>query len=779
MKHKSIDKTEILKRLDKTKFYKERIPSLQINGKPEVVGLCPFHNDTNPSLSVNLDTGLYRCYACGAKGDVFTFHQETNGVDFLTALEELAVYTGVTDASKPKVVATFKYTDMSGNLLYTKERIEPGRNGKSKEFFFKHPGGNGRGCDPVLYRLPEIMSAKQIFIVEGEGKADLLHEWGLTATCLDSGSNSPWRAEYSEAFKDKESIVILPDGDKPGREYAEKIASALHDKVDSLKVVGLPELSEKGDIIDWAAMPGNDKEKLMTIIENTAVWNPVRLPVVDVVDKVDVVDVSYSNKNNNILDETIESALPVTSFPMECFSERFKQIMKKLSTSLNVDIDVCASTALSVLSGATGNTIRVSPKSGWEVSLFIWMNIIAGTGSGKTPVINCLMKPIDRRQARAYRKYQKLMTNYNAEMGMYRKDKNAALPEKPVLKHYKTSDYTIESLGDVFESQLRGVIIHKDELSGLVSGLNQYKSGKGNDRQHLLELFNGDPWKIDRKTGSRCIPNTGAAIIGGLQPQIMPKVFGHDSFDDGLLPRFLFVTASNKTQRFNRQGVTNDDLAFWYDLIEYCYEIPLKINPEGYVEPLLLIFSDDALNLWEGFYNEFHAIKEFLPNRVRVFIPKLITYSLKLAGILHVLKGFKSGDIGRVISEDTINDAIQLTRFYAGQVAKIVRQYNKSEPEINEYENIIIRALMNLQGEVKNLKLPLGRITEVVNTMLPEKLKFEDNKNIGSILRNLRLQTQKSTGGVYFLLWDDVKVKNLLKRTSTLSTNDEPFNGQF
>ncbi|GJQ48030.1 MAG: AAA family ATPase [Candidatus Kuenenia stuttgartiensis] len=272
-----IDKEEIKKRLDKTKFYKERIPSLQINGKPEAVGLCPFHNDTNPSLSVNLDTGLYRCYACGAKGDVFTFYQETNGVDFLTTLEDLAVYTGVTDASKSKVVATFNYTDENGNILYRKKRIEPGKHGKSKDFVFEHPEGSkwvaGRGCDPVTYRLHEIISAKEIFIVEGEGKADLLHSWGLAATCLDSGANSKWIDSYSQHFTGK-NVVILPDNDAPGRKYALEIAKALHGRTYNIKIVELPCLSEKGDIIDWAAMPGNNKSKLVTIVENTDIWTP-------------------------------------------------------------------------------------------------------------------------------------------------------------------------------------------------------------------------------------------------------------------------------------------------------------------------------------------------------------------------------------------------------------------------------------------------------------------------------------------------------------------------
>lgn len=308
-------KAEILKRLDFSTFYKERITSLQINGKPETIGLCPFHNDTNPSLNVNIETGFYRCFACGAKGDVFTFQQETNGVNFPTALKELAAIAGVAEAGKPKTVATFKYTDIDGNLLYTKERIEPGRYGKPKEFFFKHSGGNGRGCDPVLYHLPKIIQAKEVYIVEGEGKADLLQSWGLPATCLDSGNNSPWRAEYLKAFEGKESIIILPDNDKPGHGYALRIANILYGKVGRLKVVDLPGLAEKGDIIDWSAIPGNGKGKLLTIIEGATEWTPA-----GATKKADVLTMGLTHASDllNEPDETtdwlIEGLLPSGGF---------------------------------------------------------------------------------------------------------------------------------------------------------------------------------------------------------------------------------------------------------------------------------------------------------------------------------------------------------------------------------------------------------------------------------------------------------------------------------
>ncbi len=58
-------------------------------------GLCPFHNEKSPSFNVSPDRGSYYCFGCGAKGDVFTYIQETKGVEFREALSELAEKAGV------------------------------------------------------------------------------------------------------------------------------------------------------------------------------------------------------------------------------------------------------------------------------------------------------------------------------------------------------------------------------------------------------------------------------------------------------------------------------------------------------------------------------------------------------------------------------------------------------------------------------------------------------------------------------------------------------------
>ena len=59
------------------------------------VGLCPFHAERSPSFNVREETGRYKCFGCGAAGDVFTFVQEIEHVDFVTAVEQLSAKVGI------------------------------------------------------------------------------------------------------------------------------------------------------------------------------------------------------------------------------------------------------------------------------------------------------------------------------------------------------------------------------------------------------------------------------------------------------------------------------------------------------------------------------------------------------------------------------------------------------------------------------------------------------------------------------------------------------------
>jgi len=55
-----------------------------------IVGLCPFHPDTHPSLSISDAKGLFHCFACGAEGDVISFAQKFFKANFIESLKILA-----------------------------------------------------------------------------------------------------------------------------------------------------------------------------------------------------------------------------------------------------------------------------------------------------------------------------------------------------------------------------------------------------------------------------------------------------------------------------------------------------------------------------------------------------------------------------------------------------------------------------------------------------------------------------------------------------------------
>jgi DNA primase len=64
-------------------------------GPARYEGLCPFHDERTPSFGIDPTQKVYYCFGCQASGDLFTFVQETEGVDFKGALELLAERYGV------------------------------------------------------------------------------------------------------------------------------------------------------------------------------------------------------------------------------------------------------------------------------------------------------------------------------------------------------------------------------------------------------------------------------------------------------------------------------------------------------------------------------------------------------------------------------------------------------------------------------------------------------------------------------------------------------------
>ena len=84
-------------------------------------GLCPFHNDNNPSLSVSPNKKVFKCFSCNTAGNVIQFVQKIENISFVEALKKVALKSGLSLNIKenPQELRNNKYYQIMGSALET------------------------------------------------------------------------------------------------------------------------------------------------------------------------------------------------------------------------------------------------------------------------------------------------------------------------------------------------------------------------------------------------------------------------------------------------------------------------------------------------------------------------------------------------------------------------------------------------------------------------------------------------------------------------------------
>ena len=168
------------------------------------------------------------------------------------------------------------YTDENGNPLYKQERYYKGED----KSFYSEKFIDGKwikglsGVRRVLYKLPMIIEgikkAQKVYFVEGEKDVETLIEKGKIATTIAGGANQKWQDSFTDTLKNAD-VVIIPDNDKAGQEFATRVADSLVGNANTVKLLDLTkkwkELKEKGDITDVFEMVQNDEEVLKQLEE--------------------------------------------------------------------------------------------------------------------------------------------------------------------------------------------------------------------------------------------------------------------------------------------------------------------------------------------------------------------------------------------------------------------------------------------------------------------------------------------------------------------------------
>lgn len=239
--------------------------------------LCPSHNDKTRSLSITEKDGktLMKCFAgCDVQTIVSDLGLTMNDLfsEKLNGFQPKSV-------SKKRVKEIYDYTDEHGKLLYQSVRYEP------KGFSQRRPNGNGdyiwnlQDTRLVLYRLPEILNAEMVFVVEGEKDVEAIRQnKGYFATCNPAGALK-WRDEYNEFLRDK-TAVILPDNDEPGRKHALQVAHSLYGIAKEILIIPIPNLKPKGDVSDFF-QDGGTIDDIIGMIERAESWHPSENEVIE------------------------------------------------------------------------------------------------------------------------------------------------------------------------------------------------------------------------------------------------------------------------------------------------------------------------------------------------------------------------------------------------------------------------------------------------------------------------------------------------------------------
>ena len=646
---------------------------------------CPFHNDRNPSARIfRGDNGIYlfKCYACDAKGDVFTVLAKTencrtgeviaryvksdrqeekvmsNNIDQKDKQETNKIYSSIDSVCScfrnlgfdiesmhhyqnpskiDQEMYVFRLLDSKGVKSF--RQVMP----KNSGFVLK-----GLSKDIPLYNAKALLESELVIVCEGEKAADALTGIGLIATTSAGGSNGSDKSDWT--ILAGKTVYIWPDYDDPGIDYANSVAWTCDGMIPEPKIRILdPEVLDLDN-------PGDDAFDYVQICKKNGLDDClIRENILSTFLQTEM----YKPCGNNIITDE-------KPFPTECLPGKAKETIECIAESIGCDESMPALALLCAASAAIGNTRQLQIKEGWYEPAAIWGALVAGSSVGKSPALNSILQPLyDLENLILNQLYQDLFDLQSSGC----LDDEFSKP--PYSQRLIVSDITVEALASKLSENPHGLLLHRDELAGWFNSFNKYKSG-GDDKQNWLSIWRAGQITVDRKTSDKpamSVEKSFVSVVGTIQPEVLASSLKGENSYNGMAARFLYAVPESKRTSWTESGVPQN-------LIEDLKRVYLSLLKRGWkcagkITPETVKFSPEASCLFGRYHNKSkdEALKH--GGMLESILGKADSYAGRIALILHELKCVYGLQTGNIVSEDTLAEAIRICSWFMDQAYKV------------------------------------------------------------------------------------------------------------
>lgn len=394
-------------------------------------------------------------------------------------------------------------------------------------------------------------------------------------------------------------------------------------------------------------------------------------------------------------------------FPVDVLPEPVRSFVIEGAKAIGCDMSYVAVPLIPAIAAAIGNTYRIRLKLGWEEAPIVWTGIVGESGTMKTPAFKLAMQITRAAQKRAFKDYkldsEMWETNnlhYEADLAAWKQrakqgkasDDPPKKPEVPVAVRYHVSDTTVEALAPILESNPRGVILNRDELSGWLASFDRYvANGKGGgDAAHWLSMHNGEAMTVDRKSGNPRVihvPTAAVSITGGIQPGRLAAMMGKQHRESGMLARVVFADPPRKAKRWTEAVLDPATEAKMTAVMGRLFGLKMdcdELDPTD-VSPKVVDLSPEGKAAFIKFYNE-HADEQFsLSGDEAAAWSKLEGYAARFALIIHLLR-WAAGDPSvpdpmTPVDEKSVAAGVVMTRWFGAEAMRVYATLDETEEE--------------------------------------------------------------------------------------------------